>query len=196
MQGDPRLALLMETLAQVAISVELQPTLQILLDSLRKVVPFDAGGIFVLDGARQVVRAQATRGYPVDFEMPATQGIVGAVIRSGEPRLAPTAGTDPAYVPLRTSAAAQLAVPLASPRGVIGAIALDSDRSGAFDQDDLAFVASFAQQAVVAIERAVLHEHLIGRSRIDREIEIAREILQGLIPCPRVSPVLMCSDTR
>ncbi len=179
---NPRLALLLETLAQTAIAVELQPTLQILLDSLPQVVPFDAGGIFVLDAKRQIVRAQATRGYPTDLEMPATQGIVGAVVSTGRARLAPTVRTDPAYVAIRASTAAQLTVPLASVRGVIGAISLESDRPGAFSDEDLLFVGMFAQQASVIIERALLHEQLIRQSRIDRELEIARDVLQALTP--------------
>ena len=45
MSTDDRLNRLLSTLAQVAISVELQPTLQILIESLHSLVPFDAGGI-------------------------------------------------------------------------------------------------------------------------------------------------------
>lgn len=187
MPNDKRLALLFETLAHVAISIELQPTLQTLLDSLPQVVPFDAGGIFVLDTKRQTVRAQATRGYPADFEMPSTCGIVGAVLATGQARLAPAVTADPDYMAIRRSTAAQLTVPLATPRGVIGAISLESDRPGAFTDDDLLFVGLFAQQAAVAIERALLHEHLIRQSRMDREIEIARDVLQALTPAAPAS---------
>ena len=187
MPGDTRVALLMETLARVAISVELQPTLQTLVESLRAVVPFDAGGIFVVDGPSHVVRAFATHGYPANFDVAARQALVGGVVRTGRPRIVPTVTANPECLPIRRSTAAQLTVPLASPRGIIGAIALESDRAAAFGPDDLSFVGLFAQQAVVAIERALLHEDLIRRSRIDREVEIAREILQGLLPMsPRV----------
>jgi sigma-B regulation protein RsbU (phosphoserine phosphatase) len=182
MSEDKRLALLLETLGHVAISVELQPTLQILLESLHHVVPFDAGGIFVLDEQRQVVRAQATQGYPANLEMPATQGIVGMVLHTGHAGLAPTVTADPAYVAVRPSTAAQLAVPLKSPRGIMGAISLESDRPGAFGDDDLVFVELFAQQAAVVLERAILHEQLIRQSHIEREIEVARDILRGLTP--------------
>ena len=182
MPEDTRLSLLLDTLAQVAISVELQPTLQILLVSLHHVIPFDAGGIFVLEAQRRVVRAQATRGYPADFEMPATQGIVGAVVQTGRPRLAPFVTADPAYIAVRPSTVAQLTVPLASSHGVIGAISLESDRSGAFRNEDLTFVGLFAQQAAVVIERSLLHEQLMRQSRLEREIQIAREILRGLTP--------------
>ena len=182
MPSDERLNLLLDTLAQVAISVELQPTLQILLDSLHTLVPFDAGGIFVQQTERHVVRARAARGYPGDLEMPASEGIVGEVIRSGRSRLVRDVRRDPTYVAVRPSTAAQLSVPLASPRGVIGAISLESDRVSAFDDQDLSLVTLFAQQATVVIERAVLHEQLIRASRVSREIEIAGEILQSLTP--------------
>ena len=182
MPSDERLNLLLDTLAQVTISVELQPTLQILLDSLHTLVPFDAGGIFVQQTERQVVRTRAARGYPGDLEMPASEGIVGEVIRSGRSRLVRDVRRDPTYVAVRPSTAAQLSVPLASPRGVIGAISLESDRVSAFDEQDLSLVTLFAQQATVVIERAVLYEQLTQQSRLRRDIEIAGEILRGLTP--------------
>src|SRR3982074_1691581 len=122
MPRDERLNLLLRTLAQVAISVELQPTLQILLDSLHTLVPFDAGGIFVRQAEQHVVRARAARGYPGELEMPASEGIVGEVIRSGRSRLVPDVRSDPTHVAVRQSTAAQLSVPLTSPRGILGAI--------------------------------------------------------------------------
>jgi sigma-B regulation protein RsbU (phosphoserine phosphatase) len=179
---DKRLSLLLDALAQVAISVELQPTLQILLDSLHHVVPFDAGGIFVLDGQRGGVSAQATRGYQADSKMPTTHGIVGEVVHTGRPRLERPATDDPAYLASRSSTAAQLTVPLASSRGVVGAVSLESYRPDAFRDEDLVFIRLFAQQAAVLVERALLHEQLMRQSRLEREIQIAREILRGLTP--------------
>ena len=182
MPGDERLNLLLSTLARVAISVELEPTLPILLNSLHEVVPFDAGGIFVRDATDHVVRARVTRGYAGDLRMPADEGIVGSVLQTGQPRLVRNVAQESAYVAVRPSTAAQLTVPLVSPRGVLGAVSLESDRTSAFSDDDLALVVLFAQQATVVIERALLHEQLIRQSRIDQEIEIARDILQGLAP--------------
>src|SRR5258708_24225761 len=182
MPSDERLSLLLDTLAHVAISVELQPTLQILLDGLYTVVPFDAGGIFVRQGEQNMVRARAARGYPGDLEMPASEGIVGEVIRSGRSRLVPDVRRDPTCVAVRPSTAAQLSVPLTSARGILGAISLESDRVSAFDDQDLAVVMLFAQQATIVIERALLHEQLTRQSRLNRELEIAGEILKSLTP--------------
>jgi sigma-B regulation protein RsbU (phosphoserine phosphatase) len=182
MPTDVRLTLLLSTLARVAVSVQLEPTLQILLDSLYALIPFDAGGIFIREANGGVVRARAVRGFPADLHRSDAEGIVGAVMQTGSPRLVRDVTQDPTYVPLRPHTVSQLAVPLASQRGVIGAISLESDRGDVFSDDDLALTALFAQQATIVIERALLHEQLIRQSRLDREIEIAREILQRLTP--------------
>ena len=52
---------------------------------------------------------------------------------------------------VRRSTAAQLSVPLTSPRGVLGAISLESDRVSAFDDQDLTLVMLFAQQATIVL---------------------------------------------
>ena len=115
MPGDERLNLLLSTLARVAISVELEPTLQILLNSLHEVVPFDAGGILLRDAKDHVVRARVTRGYAADLKMLADEGIVGSVLQTGQPRLVRNVAQESAYVAVRPSTAAQLTVPLVSP---------------------------------------------------------------------------------
>jgi sigma-B regulation protein RsbU (phosphoserine phosphatase) len=124
------------------------------------------------------------RGYPDDLltERPADEGIIGEVIRTGQARLVDDVKRDKTYVAVRPSTAAQLSVPLASPRGILGAISLESDRIAAFDDQDLTLVALFAQQAAIMIERVLLHARLLRESRLSHEIAIAAEILQSLMP--------------
>lgn len=186
--ADSPLNLLLQTLARVAISVELEPTLQILIDSLRELIPFDAGGIFVREDETHAVRARAVRGFPLDLERPETEGIVGLVMRTGVPRLVPNVLQAPAYVCVRQETQSQLTVPLSSARGILGAVTLEADRPSAFTEDDLSLTSLFAQQATIVIERALLHEQLIRQSRINREIEIAREILRSLTPSEPPQP--------
>ncbi len=59
---------------------------------------------------------------------------------------------------------------------------LESDRPTAFDDQDLALVTLFGQQATIVLERAVLHEQLMRQSRLDRDMDIARDILKSLNP--------------
>ena len=182
MPCDERLSLLLSTLAQVALSVELQPTLQILLDSLQTLVPFDGGGIFVCDAERRAIRAHAARGSAGDLDMPTAEGLVSEIIRTGQPRLVRDVNRHTMPAVLRASTAAQLTVPLTSPRGTLGAIALESDRVSAFDDQECSLVTLFAQQATVVIERALLHEQITRQSRLRRDIEIAGKILKSLTP--------------
>jgi phosphoserine phosphatase RsbU/P len=180
--GNEQLNLLLQTLARVAVSVELQPTLAVLLESLQRLVPFDGGAIFVRETGQEILRARATRGYPSDLAVPSTTGLVGEVIRSGQSQLVRDVSREPAYVAVRPSTSAQLTVPLASPRGILGAIVLESDAPSVFDEQDLDLVTLFGQQATIVIERALLHEQLVRQSRLDRDMEIARDILKGLSP--------------
>ena len=177
-----RIGDLLAVLSRIAISVEMAPTLEALLDALRDLIPFSAGGIFVVDAGRHVLRAAATRGYPAGLEVPFGAGVVGTVIRSARPRLVPDVRCAEEYVEARASTRAQLAVPLLSARGVIGAISLEHDQRDAFTEQDVGLVTLFGQQAAVAIERATLHEQLLRQSLMRREIEVAAEIVRGLAP--------------
>lgn len=103
-------------------------------------------------------------------------------MHSGTPKLVSDVAADPSYVCVRPETRSQLTVPLSSPRGILGGVSLESDRIGAFSAEDLSLTSLFAQQATIVIERALLHEQLVRQSRLDREIEIAREILQSLTP--------------
>jgi serine phosphatase RsbU (regulator of sigma subunit) len=114
--------------------------------------------------------------------MPSAAGLVGEVVRTGQSRLVRDVAREPAYVAIRPSTCAQLTVPLASPRGILGAIVLESDGPSAFDDQDLALVTLFGQQATIVLERALLHEQLMRQSRLDRDMEIARDILRSLSP--------------
>jgi serine phosphatase RsbU (regulator of sigma subunit) len=184
MAGDERLKLLLDTLAHVAVSVELQPTLEVLLNSLQTLVPFDAGGIFVHEADRRMVRVRVARGYPGSLlaERPADEGIVGDVIRSGRARRVDDVRRERTYLAVRPTTLSQLSVPLASPRGILGAISLESDRIAAFSEQDMTLVTLFAQQAAITIERVLLHEQLLRESRLSHEVSIAAGILKGLMP--------------
>jgi sigma-B regulation protein RsbU (phosphoserine phosphatase) len=65
---------------------------------------------------------------------------------------------------------------------------LEADSPSAFDDQDLTLVTLFGQQATIVIERALLHEQLMRQSRLDRDLEVAREILKGL--SPESAPIL------
>ena len=129
-----------------------------------------------------MVRVRAARGTrKLLTERRADEGIVGEVIRSGRARRVDDVRRERTYLAVRPTTLAQLSVPLASPRGILGAIARQSDRSRR-PASDLTFATLFAQQAAITIQRVLLHEQLLRESRLSHEVAIAAEILKGLMP--------------
>jgi serine phosphatase RsbU (regulator of sigma subunit)/pSer/pThr/pTyr-binding forkhead associated (FHA) protein len=64
-----------------------------------------------------------------------------------------------------------------------GVIQLDTqDRSKKFTTDDVKLLMGVASQASIALENAQLHEDLIVREKLKRDLELAREVQRSFLP--------------
>jgi serine phosphatase RsbU (regulator of sigma subunit) len=64
-----------------------------------------------------------------------------------------------------------------------GVIQLDTqDRAKKFTQEDLKLLMGVATQASIALENAKLHQDQVARVRLQREMELAREVQRGFLP--------------
>jgi serine phosphatase RsbU (regulator of sigma subunit) len=76
-----------------------------------------------------------------------------------------------------------MCVPLWHDDAVTGLIYVDSlSRVNSFTQDDLTLLSSLANVAAVKLENAKLLEEMIEKKRMERELELAREIQQNSLP--------------
>jgi sigma-B regulation protein RsbU (phosphoserine phosphatase) len=76
-----------------------------------------------------------------------------------------------------------LVVPLAAGGRVDGILAVGERASGIpFSEEDRDFAQNLARQALAALENARLHRMRVDKQRLDRELQIAREIQQSLFP--------------
>lgn len=65
----------------------------------------------------------------------------------------------------------------------LGAIQLDTTKQNRrFEQSDLEILAAVATQAGLAIENAQLHEQLIEKRLIDKDLELAKKVQQAFLP--------------
>jgi sigma-B regulation protein RsbU (phosphoserine phosphatase) len=65
----------------------------------------------------------------------------------------------------------------------LGVIQIDTlDQRSRFQQDDLDLLASVAWQAALAIENAQNHEQLLKRRALERDLELAHQVQQALLP--------------
>jgi signal transduction histidine kinase len=150
---------------------------------LNAILDYDRVMSFTLDCAIQTTRADggligmvvqgeegmqllATRGYPrvhgpsAGELWPIDRGIVGRVVRTGQPVLASDVAQDPDYVSAISETRSQLTVPIRREDQVRGVISVESSQLAAFDEDDLTFVTRLADHAAIAIENARLYSDL------------------------------------
>jgi Serine phosphatase RsbU, regulator of sigma subunit len=179
-----------DTLREVArvlsSTFDLNEILSLILEQLRTVVAYDSASILLADG--EVLRAAAHRGLFDVAKMDRTSFEVrgpSAASRVMETRL-PLRIDDtlrsPYWVEVlaRQSIRSWLGVPLIAKGQVLGVLNIDSHTPGHFSDRDMEVAFTFANQAAVALENARLYQESVAR--VEREMEIAREIQSNLFP--------------
>lgn len=183
---------LMEISKRLSSSSAIEDVLHNILDSLRRVVSFDAAGIFVynrelgqieidmLVGYEGSEREQLYKKFQEGVRL--GQGIVGTVIQTGQSVYDADVRLDPRYIPARAGTLSELAVPILVRGEVIGALNLEADHTDAFSERDLKSLTAFASHAGVAVERARTDRIRQHSRRIQEEIELARRIQLSFLP--------------
>jgi len=186
--------LLLELSQKISRTLDLDEILQDLLRTLGSTMGYDAAGVFVLARSVPLPDASPTRVIAgmaqVGFDDPQTddpmfregKGIIGHVVRTGEPVRAPDVSRDPRYIAGRRTTRSELAVPIVSNRGVIGALNVESDRLDAFSRGDAELLEFFASAAALSIEKALLHRQVLVNQRIEVQLKMARDVQAGLLP--------------
>ncbi|MGD0338295.1 MAG: GAF domain-containing SpoIIE family protein phosphatase [Bacteroidota bacterium] len=83
---------------------------------------------------------------------------------------------------LKKNIGSLLIVPLLSHETMIGILYATKGREEHFDQDDIEVISTFADNVTIAIENSRLIEKSIERERLQREMMLAREMQQKLLP--------------
>jgi phosphoserine phosphatase RsbU/P len=196
-----RYTILLEMAQRISRTFDLPEILNYLLEAVRQAVPYDAAGVFVLnrslalpgDPGDRVIAAMAAVGFEPnpnreDPMLRSGRGIIGRVITTGLPVVAPDIRLDPNYVEGRGTTLSEMAVPIASNGKVIGALNLESDRLGAYSEADVDELQYFATIAAISIEKAVLHFQLVEKQHLEHHLELARDVQATMLPAcaPRV----------
>ena len=130
---------------------------------------FYHAGIFLLDEHKDYAVLRAATGQAGQAMIEGNhrlqvgeEGIVGFVVSKGQPRIALDVGTDPIHFknPLLPLTRSEVALPLISGDQIIGALDVQSEKSGAFTQDDVKILQTIADQLAVAVEKTRLVEKL------------------------------------
>jgi sigma-B regulation protein RsbU (phosphoserine phosphatase) len=133
-----------------------------------------------------VLGPKATEVRP--FRLPIGKGISGWVAQSGEAVLIPDTYADSRFDPsfdkrsgFRTRS--MLCVPMIHNQKTVGVISIINRLDGLpFNENDKMLSTIFASQAALAIENARLLYAVIEKERLDKELQVASEIQNLLIP--------------
>ncbi len=178
--------LLYEIGKKLSSSLKLDEVLREMLSSLKQVVDYSAGGVFLIDPDKEEIGSIYTVGYDPDSEsdvhLKIGQGVIGYVAKSGESVIVPDVSVDDRYVNARPATKSEIVVPMVLDEKVIGVVNLESDERNAYDSHYGALMEAFASQAAVSIERARLHERLLSSQKLEQQLNIAREIQRSFLP--------------
>jgi signal transduction histidine kinase len=160
------LAIMQEIDRQLNATLDYDRVMDLTLDCAIQMTKADGGLIGMVAQEQDGMQLLATRGYPREHESspgklwPIDCGIVGRVVRTGQPVLVSDVTQDPDYVSAISETRTQLTVPIRREEQVRGVISVESSKSAAFDEDDLTFMTRLADHAAIAIENARLYSDL------------------------------------
>lgn len=191
-----KLRMLLDITRKISRSLDLQEVLNLVMDTLDSLIPYDAAGIFLLKHAdagaeeqreeQRVFHAEALRGYDIDelteLHLKLGEGIIGHVALTAEPVISLDVRKDPLYINAREETRSEMVAPIISNDEVIGVFDLESDELNAYAEDDLQVLMMLSSQVAIIIEKVMLHEQLIEKKRLEGQLEVARQVQLELLP--------------
>jgi sigma-B regulation protein RsbU (phosphoserine phosphatase) len=187
-----KLRMLHDITKTISRSLDLDELLNLVMDTLGSLLPYDAAGIYLLeevgdDDTPYIFRSKAIRGYEISFELieprlKLGEGFLGRVAETGKAIISPDVSKDPRYFAARQRTRSELIAPIISNDKVIGVFDLESDRLNAYTEDDLSVLQMLTSQVAIIIEKVRLHEQLVEQKRLQAQLEVARQVQLELLP--------------
>jgi sigma-B regulation protein RsbU (phosphoserine phosphatase) len=191
-----KLRMLLDITKKISRSLDLQEVLNLVMDTLDSLIPYDAAGIFILqcldpdqvpEGEEPCTfKAESVRGYDIDelsgLHLKLGEGFIGSVALSATPLISADVRNDPVYINARDRTRSEMVAPIISNDEVIGVFDLESDELNAYSNDDLDVLMLLASQVAIIIEKVMLHEQMIETKRLQGQLEVARQVQLELLP--------------
>ncbi|WP_119071820.1 PP2C family protein-serine/threonine phosphatase [Aggregatilinea lenta] len=206
MPGRQHLSTLYEITRTLNSSLDLDEVLENVMERVIDVTGAERGFLMLCDADRDQLEFKVARGMDrSEIESPEFQvsyTIVRQVARDHVPLLTDNAqydtrlgGQSIIVLGLRSI----LCVPMAVKGRLIGLVYVDNRlQTGLFNEDHLALLAAFADQAAAAIENARLYQVAVEKGRMERELQLAYELQRGLMPrdLPTIEGYEIAADWR
>jgi GAF domain-containing protein/HAMP domain-containing protein len=187
--NNERRAKQFQSIAQVARTISSTLELESLLSQITTVISREFGfyhvGVFLLDTAKEYAVLSAanseggqtmlTHGHRLKV---GEKGMVGFVSSTGKPRVALDTGADAVFFnnPDLPNTRSEIALPLRAGEHVFGVLDVQSTEPNAFSQEDVAILATLADQVSIAIQNARQNEET--RKALAESDALSRQFVQ------------------
>ncbi len=177
---------LLEVEKSLSSTLNLNQLLEIILNSLHKVVKYDAAAIFLVHKDKQEIEHIKTRGFDPalepDLRLKIGEGLAGWAAKTQQSLIVPDVKQDSRYIEARVETKSEMVVPILSENQMIGVFNLESDVPNAYSREDLELLEAFASLAAISLERARQHEEILEKRKLEEELSIAKRIQQSFLP--------------
>jgi sigma-B regulation protein RsbU (phosphoserine phosphatase) len=186
-----KLRKLLDITKTISRSLDLDEVLNLVMDTLRSLISYDAAGIYLIDFEPEdrspyVFKSKVIRGYQIsdliEPQLKMGEGFIGTAAQTRQPIISADVSKDARYHAARQRTRSEVVAPIISNDRVIGVFDLESDHLDAYSQDDLAVLQLLASQVAIIIEKVELHEQVVEKKRIQAQLEIARQVQLELLP--------------
>lgn len=174
---------------------ELDDLLPLIIRDSLELLETERATLFLYDETCNELVAQVATGVK-ELRVPADKGFCGETVRTGQTLVVPDAYADPRFNPqvdkdLGFRTRNIMSVPLRGYEGkLVGVLqVLNKKNDGGFTPYDVGLAETLGAQAGVVIQRARLIGHFVQKQKMERAMQIARDIQRSLLPeTPPVIP--------
>ena len=168
-------------------TLDLQELTRIILRIVREEVGIDRCTVFVVDTERRQLRSIVAQDVENEIILPIGKGIAGAVASNGEVIDIPDAYADPRFdsrfdpiLGYRTNDI--YCMPIVNRNGTVVGVLELLNRANNLTTDDIDFLSGVSVHVGLALENAWLHREMVEKRKIERELDLARDIQRNFYP--------------
>lgn len=184
-----RLESLIDASKHLNTTFDLDKLLSIILHLATSNLNAERGTIYLIDEKTKELWSKVLKGEGlVEIRLPIGTGISGTVAETGETINLKDASKDRRFFSgfdkksgFRTKT--MLCMPMRNRHAkIIGVFQIINKKRGSFDKEDELFLNAFSEHAALAVENARLYRASMESERVHKELQIAGEIQQRLLP--------------
>ncbi len=188
-----RLSSLIEVNELIGSSLDLDTILENVMTISKKVMNADASSLMLIDERTNELVYQVALGtvgekLKKEVRLKMGQGIAGTVAEEGKPLLLEDAYTHPKFFRGNDQATgyrtkSMITVPLKVGDRVTGIAQVINRLDGnPFDKDELELFIALSRLAAIAIENAKMHQSLMEKQRLVKDMEFAKSVQESFLP--------------